>query len=104
MTHRETTDSDYDLHITIYRDDDCVPKEVCEELNSFDVTEEQKARILHVNSQMKKTQKVKTQQLSDRTQIKDVGEEAVEIQTLNTKKRDRRTIEEIQEMQKRRKN
>ena len=68
------------------------------------MTEEQKARILHVNSQMKKTQKVKTQQLSDRTQIKDVGEEAVEIQTLNTKKRDRRTIEEIQEMQKRRKN
>jgi len=38
VTHREETDSDLDLEITVYRDMSFVPPEVLEEMNHFEET------------------------------------------------------------------
>ena len=91
MTHREETDNDSEeLQMTVYRNVSFVPKEILDDMNSFEETDVQIQKKAHREGIKKKQQKAK------------VSEQQVyanndnNMKALNSSNRDRRTMEEIQ--------
>ncbi|KAG7366706.1 hypothetical protein IV203_029376 [Nitzschia inconspicua] len=105
IAHKEPSEFMDEITIAIYKDAEDAPPEVLEELNRAELPEEMKAQQKMVAEQ-RRQQEMKALREQEQKQLEALksmatgsgedGDEDVDLAALNTQKRDRRTIEEIQ--------
>jgi hypothetical protein len=103
IAHQEPSEYMDEVTIAIYKDAEYAPPEVLEELNRVELPEEIKAqqRLVAEQRRQQELKALKEQEQQHREALKKNmtgrdGDKEDDLATLNTQKRDRRTIEEIQ--------